>query len=115
MTDGRVQWSAYTGIYLVVIVLAVLTSLTLLLYYFDVHRGSSTVPWVAFVSVFLLFLKTSFFLQRKQYREELGVCLGSGIQHSGSGVAVDLRGHRYLRLSEDVQRRLEPSQLHGAR
>lgn len=49
LTDGRVQWSMYTVIYVCLLLLIVLTALTLLLYYFDVHRGTDALPWTPIV------------------------------------------------------------------
>jgi hypothetical protein len=49
LSDGRIQWGFYTVIYIGVIMLVVFTALTLLLYYFDVHRGSDTLPWTPIV------------------------------------------------------------------
>lgn len=49
LTDGRAQWSLYTVIYFGAVLLIVFTALTLLLYYFDVHRGTDTLPWTPIV------------------------------------------------------------------
>lgn len=49
LTDGRIQWGVYTVIYVAALLLIVFTSLTLLLYYFDVHRGTDALPWTPIV------------------------------------------------------------------
>ncbi|CAD5214882.1 unnamed protein product [Bursaphelenchus okinawaensis] len=46
LIDGRFQWKAYTFIFVACIVLACITFLTLVLYFFRVPSDNKQLPWV---------------------------------------------------------------------
>jgi len=56
LLEGRSQWSAYTLIFVTAIALGVISFLTLLLYFLQVHRSESakSFPWVTFELAFNL-------------------------------------------------------------
>uniref|UniRef100_A0A914CV55 MARVEL domain-containing protein n=1 Tax=Acrobeloides nanus TaxID=290746 RepID=A0A914CV55_9BILA len=55
LIDGRVQWSVYTAIFVITIILLITTFLTLIVYFFRIHvQTKNQLPWVTIELLFNL-------------------------------------------------------------